>query len=212
MIFHSYVSLPEGIQTTSQIWCPNSSSPVTCRLRWSPPGLGTLFGRSSFASTGQEDVWKMCCGWFFGGGWGPGDWKFSKSHLDQWSMIYFPVVGGFQHVLFSIIYGNNPSHWLSYFSRWLKTTNQLFSIFLFFFCGFYPFLQSVALKVIIAWTKFLVMSCETWLGNPGSMAGEWNGHCSMGNERYERQTMFDYHEAKPQKDTKKNGVETSGAR
>ena len=148
----------------------------------------------------------------FWGGWGPGDWKFSKSHLDQWSMIYFPVVGGFQHVLFSIIYGNNPSHWLSYFSRWLKTTNQLFSIFLFFFCGFYPFLQSIALKVIIAWTKFLVMSCETWLGNPGSMAGEWNGHCSMGNERYERQTMFDYHEAKPQKDTKKNGVETSGAR
>ena len=108
-----------------------------------------------------------------------------------------------------IIYGDNPSHWLSYFSRWLKPPTRLF---LCFFCGFYPFLQSIALKVIIAWTKFLVMSCETWLGNPGSMAGEWNGHFSMGNERYERQTMFDYHEAKPQKDTKKHGSETSRAR
>ena len=33
------------------------------------------------------------------------------------------LVGGFKHVLFS----HNPSHWLSYFSRWLKLhTNQLY--------------------------------------------------------------------------------------
>ena len=30
------------------------------------------------------------------------------------------LVGGLEHVLFSTIYWDNPSHWLSYFSRWLK--------------------------------------------------------------------------------------------
>ena len=33
------------------------------------------------------------------------------------------LVGGFKHFLHNI--WDNPSHCLSYFSRWVKTTNQL---------------------------------------------------------------------------------------
>ena len=41
-------------------------------------------------------------------------------------VLFNNLVGGFKHVLFSIIYGKILPNWLSYFSRWLKppTTNQ----------------------------------------------------------------------------------------
>ena len=78
----------------------------------------------------------------------------------------------------------------------------------YFLCFFLWFLSispvhCTGFGVIIAWTKFLVMFCETWLGNPGSMAGGMK--LSFFNGEFSRHSMFDYHEGKQQKDTKKFG-------
>ena len=61
------------------------------------------------------------------------------------------LVGGFKHFLFSIIYmGCHPSHWLSYFSRWLLHTNQFRYIPLMAIPSHLPILEK------IWWTNHMV--------------------------------------------------------
>jgi hypothetical protein len=57
------------------------------------------------------------------------DWYGNRSRIIKilffTSVYIYILVGGFKHFLFSMIYGNNPSHWLIFF-RGVETTNQIY--------------------------------------------------------------------------------------
>ena len=119
MIVHSYISLPEGIQNVE-------ISPVL-KKKHNDDGHGWIFETPPVGSHGsgskpsQYHIWRHLEGWT----------SFLAAVSVKPLRSVYPIVSGVEviwlvvsnMIFFCIIYGliwDNPSHWLSYFSRWLK--------------------------------------------------------------------------------------------
>ena len=106
---------------------------------------------------------------------------FQHLKLGYIKVYIYILVCGFQHVLLSIIYGINPSHWLSlhHFSRWWNcTTNQYIIVYIYIIIYIYmKYTWYTQYTYGIGQVNHLKSQCS-WLNSPESSFHGLNRRCA----------------------------------